>query len=44
VRFAEDALDRRLVSRRRLQREQARGDPLQVAFGLLDEQWTELVL
>jgi len=43
VGLAQDALDRRLVVRRRLEREQARSDPLQVALGLLDEQRPELV-
>jgi hypothetical protein len=44
VRLPQDALDRRLVARCRLEREQSGGDPFQVAFGLLDEKWTELVL
>jgi hypothetical protein len=43
VRLAQDALDRGLIARRRLEREQARGDPLEMALGLLDEQRTELV-
>jgi hypothetical protein len=44
VRLAQDALDRGLVARRRLEYEQAGSDPLEVALGLLDEQWPELVL
>jgi hypothetical protein len=43
VGFAQDALDRGLIARRRLEREQAGGDPLEVAFGLLYEQRPELV-
>jgi hypothetical protein len=44
VRLAEDGIDGGLVVRRRFEREQARGDALQVALGLLDEQGSELVL
>jgi hypothetical protein len=44
VRFAKDPIDRGLIIRRRLEREQPGGDALEVAFGLLDEQRAELVL
>jgi hypothetical protein len=43
VRLAQDALDRGLIARRRLERKQAGSDPLEVALRLLDEQWPELV-
>jgi hypothetical protein len=43
VGLAQDALDRGLIARRRLEREQAGCDPLEVALGLLDEQRSELV-
>jgi hypothetical protein len=44
VRFAKYPVDRGLVVRRRLQREQPGRNALEVAFGLLDEQRPELVL
>jgi hypothetical protein len=44
VRFAKDSIDRSLIIRSRLEREQPGGDALEVAFGLLDKQRAELVL
>jgi len=44
VRFAKDPIDRGLIIRRRLKRENPRSDALEVAFGLLDEQRPKLVL
>jgi hypothetical protein len=44
VRFAKDPIDRGLIVRRRLEREQPGGDALEVAPGLLDKQRPELVL
>jgi hypothetical protein len=41
--LAQDALDRGLIARRRLEREQPRGYALEVTLGLLDEQWTKVV-
>jgi hypothetical protein len=43
VRLAQDPVDRGLVVRRRLERHQPGRDPFEVAFRLLDEQWSELV-
>jgi hypothetical protein len=41
--FAQDPIDDGLIVRRRLEREQPGGDALEVAFGLLDKQGSELV-
>jgi len=43
VGLAQDALDRGLIAGRRLEREQAGTDSLEVPFCLLDEQGPELV-
>jgi hypothetical protein len=42
--LAKDPVDRGLIVRRRLEREQPGRDALEVAFGLLDKQGSELVL
>jgi hypothetical protein len=44
VSLAEYGIDRGLIVGRRLELEQARSDALEVALGLLDKQWSELVL
>jgi hypothetical protein len=43
VRLAQDALDRGLIAGRRLEREEAGRDPLEMALGLFDEERPELV-
>jgi hypothetical protein len=43
VGLSEDGVDRRLIVRRGLEGEQPGGDSLEVAFGLLHEQRSELV-
>jgi hypothetical protein len=44
VRFAKDRVDRSLVVRGRLEREQPGRDSFEVTLGLLDEERPELVL
>jgi hypothetical protein len=43
VRLAKDPIDRRVIVRRGFEREQPGRDAFEVAFGLLDEQWSEFV-
>ena len=43
VSLAKDGIDRGVIIWRSLEIEQAGGDALQVALGLLHEQWSELV-
>jgi hypothetical protein len=43
VRLTEDQIDRRLIIGRRLERDDPSRDPLELPFGLLDEQRAELV-
>jgi hypothetical protein len=44
VRLAEDCVDGGLIVRRGLQREKPGRNAFEVALGLLNEQWAELVL